>query len=348
MKNPPTLADAIIGRCLSKHGHLIGGRKFAETLAGARKFVMDDSMSSFLADIGGADRLGEDTAASLNAMRFLSRLPHRVTWIEYNARVRHSRALEIGTQFLDPPSIGEMPARLGWLCIQHPTIDYAFTAIECASHTYGAHDETLEQAQPHFLAYAWCSEDHPLPWRVMDREMPIASHLQPDRATTTASVEGVLTGDLHYRSPHVGIMPSPLIETTISQMMVEIQKHNPIAELAGDLRYLWAFLSTINDLPVAFREVHPSKGYVAKGNYKKFISHTVVTLTVPTIRAMTILDRVQALARRKRHMVRGFWRETLKGKTWIAEHERGDAALGFVVHDYSVERFKGRSATRAG
>src|SRR5690242_7553179 len=25
-------------------------------------------------------------------------------------------------------------------------------------------------------------------------------------------------------------------------------------------------------------------------------------------------------------------------KTWIKEHQRGDASLGFVLHDYSVER----------
>ena len=47
------------------------------------------------------------------------------------------------------------------------------------------------------------------------------------------------------------------------------------------LRDLWALLATINDLPVRIENVEPSRGYVARGAYKKFLKHSVVHLTVP-------------------------------------------------------------------
>jgi hypothetical protein len=37
-------------------------------------------------------------------------------------------------------------------------------------------------------------------------------------------------------------------------------------------------LATINDLPVSTNVVTPSKGFVAKGNYRRFLTHSVVTL----------------------------------------------------------------------
>jgi hypothetical protein len=45
-------------------------------------------------------------------------------------------------------------------------------------------------------------------------------------------------------------------------------------------RTLWALLTTINDLPVTIENIEPSKGYVARGRYKKFLQHSVVHLTV--------------------------------------------------------------------
>lgn len=337
---PLTLADGIIRQCLSMKGWMIGGEAFARRVAEARKFVMDDSMSAFLADIGSPHRLTDDPAGRIEAMRFLSRLPHRTTWIEYDARVRMSRAVEIATRYaIRGPE--EIPDRLGWLCMQHPTVDTAFMAIECSSQVFDIDNSIMETPQPHYLAYVWSTEDQPLPYDRMGGDLLMTMDGSPGK-TRTVGIESVLLGHADYTSPFVGIIPSPFLTAEVSRGMLKNagDKFNPLQELAGDLRYLWAFLSTINDLPVAFRDVRPSKGYFAKGRYRKFSEHRVITLTVPTARATTILDRVQALARRKRHMVRGHWRETLRGRRWIPEHERGDAKLGFVIHDYSVERFK--------
>jgi hypothetical protein len=47
---------------------------------------------------------------------------------------------------------------------------------------------------------------------------------------------------------------------------------------------LWALLAPINDLPVTIENIEPSKIYVARGRYKKFLQHWVVHLTVPEAR----------------------------------------------------------------
>jgi hypothetical protein len=47
-----------------------------------------------------------------------------------------------------------------------------------------------------------------------------------------------------------------------------------------------------------------------------------------------------ARARRRAHQVRGHWRRDWRhegNRIWIKEHQRGDASLGFVTHDYTVK-----------
>ena len=125
--------------------------------------------------------------------------------------------------------------------------------------------------------------------------------------------------------------------------------------------YIWSLLSTINSLPISNKFVTASKGYVAKGRYRKFVDHTTITLNVPETRYRRIAAHAIAVARRRAHEVRGHWRKdhwhpltptcehewvTMEGKTlcarcngrrsWIPEHQRGDASLGFVTHDYEV------------
>jgi hypothetical protein len=54
------------------------------------------------------------------------------------------------------------------------------------------------------------------------------------------------------------------------------------------------------------------------------------------------------VARRRAHQVRGHWRRDWRHegqRIWIKEHQRGDASLGFVTHDYHVEHRDGTPAS---
>jgi hypothetical protein len=126
-------------------------------------------------------------------------------------------------------------------------------------------------------------------------------------------------------------------------------------------REVWAFLSTVNDLPTKIEEVTPSKGWMARGNYRKFLQHSIITLTVPQSRWPKLSTAVTALLRRRAHQVRGHWRRDWRHpgvpscehtwqasetalhcrrcgavSLWVHEHQRGDASIGFVTHDYAI------------
>jgi len=125
-------------------------------------------------------------------------------------------------------------------------------------------------------------------------------------------------------------------------------------------RDLWILLATINDLPVTIEHIEPNKGYVARGSYKKFLAHSIVHLTVPETRWHKLVTKTAATLRRRAHQVRGHWRNDWHKplsklcehefdaqmicrrchghKIWIAEHQRGDASLGFVTHDYKLHK----------
>ena len=110
---------------------------------------------------------------------------------------------------------------------------------------------------------------------------------------------------------------------------------------------MWTFFSTINKIPLAGpREVRTSHGFIGQGRYRTFLKHQVITLTVPQKNTVKYARQILGdLIRRRAHQVRGHWRDDYRLKKgnkslWIAEHQRGDASLGFVTHDYNVEHPK--------
>ena len=75
----------------------------------------------------------------------------------------------------------------------------------------------------------------------------------------------------------------------------------------GRLRYIWSFLSTINKIPLSgMSEVKPSHGFVARGSYRKFLSHSVIHLNVPQKADPKVMARkvLGDILRRRAHQVR--------------------------------------------
>jgi len=199
------------------------------------------------------------------------------------------------------------------------------------------------------FAMNWVTDDDSvLPWR----DMPM------DRNSNIPSE--ICTGVMTYHSDKVGLAFAPGYDSRFSaEGMTEM-----IRESVGELRLTWMLLSTLNDLPTTFDHVRPTKGYVAKGRYRRFSEHTVITLNVPSHRSLkTLAARVLTNLRKRAHHVRGFWRNDWRHmpatqcehvwqgdeqhircehcggrKSWITEHVRGDASRGFVLHDYNIEK----------
>jgi hypothetical protein len=142
---------------------------------------------------------------------------------------------------------------------------------------------------------------------------------------------------------------------------------NSLFEGRGDLRFICTMLAMLNHVPTTY--VHrPAKGnYRARLRNIPYLDNRLLTIHCGRRQIVNVVDHAMkgAIGARhhKRHEVRGFWRDVEYGKAlrgcqhepierdgdyclcrkcghllrWIDHHERGDATLGWVRHDYNVE-----------
>ena len=349
MKNAPTLIDGLLGETFKSYYRQMDRDGWMRTrLLEARRFVLDEKMSAFMADLSYAAlpkvRNPKRDHEIINGIRTLARLPHKVTWIEYDMRARIKRAKEAYDVSLNADTC---PAKGGWLFVQHPVLETAFLAVECLSHCLDGDFDDLDLGRPliakpsgHFINWVWTTDDVPLPQEY--RCGP--NFLRPIEQQLGRPVEAFMTGIESYTSKSVGLIAAPY--TLHSNLWDQVEKDprimaNYISQSASDMRYAWSLLAAINDTPVIAETVRPSKGYVARGRYHKFLEHTTIKLNIPgKLDLRTLAKRVSRLSRRRAHEVRGHWRINWRDRTgeklWIPEYQRGDASLGFVTHNYAV------------
>lgn len=369
MKDSPTLADGMIRRLThrSYRQGLDKGGWLMRHLLESRKFVLDREMSAFTADLayaalGQYRHPGRDNAF-MESLRVGARAPHKITWIEFDLPARMRRAIdEYGVRGLTPEP-GLVPDTCAWLVVQHDVHDDCFMAIEHTSHAYVGDEDgkpsivpmnplakLMAEPSPHMICYTWSVSDRPISdaWK----------------GSYNFSPSALLSGIETYLTDKVGLGVAPFVDPSLLRIKFDDRTLTRwLEQSASDLRYLWAFLATINDVPTTVSEVRPSKGYVARGRYRKFVEHKVIRLTVPQkISKKVLAQRLASIARRRAHQVRGHWRLYVKDllcdhdwrpdedarhlrcssckswKTWIAEHQRGDASVGIVTHDYEVAR----------
>jgi hypothetical protein len=349
--------DTILKRGLSRNM-----AELRATLHSARKFVLDESMSAFMADLASvpfAAVTPERRPDIMESLRHGARLPHQTTWIEYDTLAFRRRLIEVSPSGMDPQGkplgADDLPWKLGWLFERHPKVPDAVSMQEFVI----CGDDGPTPLAPMALPWrcVWNTVDENVPW-VCDNLSAMLAH--------------GLTG---FASPFMGVVhdgPNPRMpaDEQWHRMIVSGERtwisHYLMVEYAGALRYALAFLATLNDIPVSEATVRPSKGYVARGRYRKFVDHTVLSLNVPQrTDTAKVARRLIALARRRAHGVRGHWRLYRRGatlcpegvphvwdaadlaghsrchncdawRTWIEEHQRGDASLGIVTHDYAV------------
>jgi hypothetical protein len=353
-----TLADLALRETFRKRGKDENGKPCSYVhpllrgpLSHARRFVLDETASRFLSDLSHANCGQNATLPRVNraieTCRILARLPHAITWIEYDARAERRRTLEAYRDWvtsgdftnhdpskprLDVPEL--LTPRLGWLLRQHPSID---TAFRC---TTVVEEDTASPGQgPYMLPWdeVWVTDDSPLPhWpRVDGGSDRVIWHVEGNPEQSGPVSAAFVIGVPGYHNPHFGMIEnaqSRLWRRAINQMM-----HISM----GGLRPVLTLLAAINDIPIGVKHVTQTHGFVAQGRYRKFLSHSVITITLPKGRdPQKVARAIIAAARRRAHQVRGHWRRDWRhegNRIWIKEHQRGDASLGFVTHDYRVE-----------
>jgi len=362
MKNPPTLADAVYGATF-KNEPVFGFKDNAALralLVRANRFRLTPEMSGFLGELStrafvplmGRTLTPEKSARltqQAEAMRVSAIAPHAVTWIEYDLRAATARTQALLGRPYDPK---ESPQVEGLLIERYAERSPAFRM-----HIFSQNPDPAEVDQSGFslwcfpVTYAWTVDDTQPPW---------PSILKQDGMQDAAAS----TGLLYYRSPCVSVAQSELmlpVQTYRREAIIGL-----LREWTGVTRRVWALLATLGDLPILRTDVRASKGFVARGRYRRFLDHAVITITVPQAQQTKLAKNLIALVRRRAHQVREHWRLDWRNPpskmcpafldtgmhAWtpeqrceicggrrirIHEHQRGDASLGFVTHDYLVK-----------
>jgi len=362
VKIAPTLIDSLY-RSTFRNEPILGFKSNAELrerLTGARRFMLSEPMSGFLGEL--ASRAFMPTkrkpgtsdaefyalmARQVDSMRVGARAPHRTVWIEYDLRAAQTRSKALLDQKFDP---SESPEVEGWLIEQHPQMETAFRL-----HIFTWNKDPREADEHGFGLW---SLPHVYTWTVDDSQTPWPSVLTLD-GTQDA---GVATGILTYTTRSVTVAQSDLMlpmQRFPNKIVCELMR-----EWVGVVRRAWALLATLNDLPLVYSDVRQSKGFVAKGRYRRFLDHRTITINVPQKAQTKLAKQLIALIRRRAHEVRGHWRDdwrhapsarcehlwvaaidSTEGRycerchghqSWVHEHQRGDASLGFVTHNYAV------------
>lgn len=365
MKHGPTLIDTLY-RASFQNKKVMNWKNNAvmrERLVNARRFILDDAMSSFLGDLATTTFTqkvavpSRDWALAWKArmvenVRVSARAPHAITWVEFNLRKMLGRSAELMGKPFKPE---QHPLTEGWLIEQHPKLDDAFTL-----HIFSREPEVLDESGSDTwtfpVCYGWRTGNDPFPWHTTH------TYERPD-GRGRGPVSEIICGLVNYDSKQLGVIESPLIDTPFGK---EKWVRDLVMEWMGCMRRVWTLLATVDDIPVLRRDVVQAKGFVAKGRYRKFLAHTTLTLHVPQkVDLHKLARKVVAIARRRAHQVRGHhrldWRnppaphcehewkpsgkhlicQRCQGhKIFISEHQRGDASLGFVTHDYKLTHEK--------
>jgi hypothetical protein len=350
MRPMPTIADALYRKAL-KNPRWYGAFK---NLATVKKFVLESDVYGFL-DATMRGKTIEDPRIFSNVLK-MARMPYPSIWIEPE---REEVAAWVK---------GDRTA-LAWYAERHPSDETTalITPIMYES------DDRLSPCP--FSVCFTCSEDGVAHWpgavglMTPEKQNLLVATVHRDYGDDPPArllvrewfeklgMRAVICTNEH----HAGLVSGGRTEKELQGVLIDVYP----AIIRSWMNFV-ILLATIDELPVISRDVKPSRGYFARGKHRDFFEHRTVRLSIPVERATKKLaNHLLMPSRRKRHEVRGHWRRLTEdspvacrrldhdwfidgphrlclkcgseGK-FIADHERGDATLGYVLHDYRVTR----------
>jgi hypothetical protein len=327
----------------------------------ARRFELDESMSAFLADLSctpfrvAPERRGDTLKSILHS----AKLPFPKIWLEIDGRAFRRRMVELndGDSFAltrnGPAELvddSEVLPRFAYLVEEDSKDSNLIRITEFTGTIPGniIHKDT----PPATFGLSWL-------YRTDDLSLP----------SNLTEGNQIAHGITNFDCKQVGIeYTSRSTESDKVELVFptgETIKVSPLAmEIGGGVRYVACLLATLADIPMTKADTTLSKGYLARGQYRKYLNHSVLKINLPAKTTPNKLaKKLIAITRRRRHEVRGYWRKRVGQNTtqlcvgphiwssesetheshctkcglirkWIAPHERGDATLGYVTHEY--------------
>jgi hypothetical protein len=343
------LANLFLKATFNPTKRIIGGGQddalaLRTKLCSARRFVLDTEMSGFMSDLACAffgkisspSCIQDIGGRAVEDARRLALLPFDVTWIEYDGRAQHRHALaqyadvvdliEGAKNFLKTGEDEVCPVE-GWLCwkdtdqIFHAQVISALSGDKCG-------------VLP--IRWHWRIDDQPTGWHHLgnDRNGYTTSQLRPWFGKPIANT--VLPVGFWYDTDKIGF--------TIAPWAINYNVAPMIASWKGNLRYLLALLACINSDSVPTLKAYsprPSGWFSAGGQSRALLDFTTVTIKLPkNVSSAKYAARIVKRIRHRRHEVRSFLRKDRQGvkRILVHSHFRGDASLGWVVHErYDVK-----------
>lgn len=283
----------------------------------------------------------------------LANLPFDTMWVEYDAPIRLDYIANYAPSMEDDP---DKPALLGWLFYRvnsdDPTrwraIEYAHDVEGFTTAAYFAYDFGAPITAEHEYALHTAAA-----WGFGTSEYPM---FVPDLAARCSVVpEPILFREMIKQAP----------QKTIPRLMV--RSFEQMLGRRGDLVLLVTLLAMINYVPVRYHHRASAGVYRKRLKNLSYLDYREVSIEAGSTRIETVVDSALKDAEkthRRAHEVRGHWRhwlsvdrclpyethvwegEDLKQecarckarRSWIDKHVRGDAALGWVNHDYQVTK----------
>jgi hypothetical protein len=319
-------------------------KEMRQWIEDARRFIFDESMSRFVADLANEAWMNDPDDPGygylkikpINLMRMAARLPYENAWFEYDFRAHNAREIQLAKGNHYDIEDDTDACTEGWL-LHEGQGDHFYLWMFRRNRLKAGGDRISA------CGAAIC-------WSTKDEDIYGAYQPDPDFDAVDSDDEsrqffrGILLGTHTEKRPppfinQLRLCSIPLMPSLREDRTVDAKS---VGMATGVMRRVWSVLATINDIPVIGRSfTRQSRGFMAKARYHQFLEHKVITLKVPQAATpKTLAKSLIAHAKRRAHMVRGHLRKDWRHpgtRLWVSAHQRGDASLGFVTHDYEVE-----------
>lgn len=300
-----------------------------DSLLAAKRFILDADMSEMMGHLATTPyekSKPKDRGKVLVSQRRSARLPFRQIFVQYDGLAfRRGLLAAVGDKKdlwgkeLIPADKADIIDPVGWLLEASLDEDNSNQVIVVS-------EMFLDEGRGCALPFAWCyttsdetifrdklveatfprQEYRPEPAQMFDVDAAQLAH-----GVTGFKDEGCAIIYLNWHGK-AGLKASETVdvqdETTGKTLF---KTHYLVAECGGALRYIFAFLNMLNEVPVSYERARRVEGYLSNGKRRAAVQSDVIRLKLPN-RTITYRDYakqlVKGVLKRAAHPVRGHWR----------------------------------------
>lgn len=325
---PLDLANEVI-RETYRSDCILPNRGVRSSFEQARRFVLDADMSEMMGHLATTPYEMSKPAKRggvLMSQRRSARLPFDKIFVQYDGRAFRRGLLAAvgdkkdlwGKELL--PDDGQVIDPVGWMMECSRALDGDVVVVS---------EYMVDEGHAITLPFAWVyvTNDADLTSTDYnslgfgDLDVPAAQLAHGVTGFNDKSCAVMYTNDRGKN----GLRQSELVDVRDDNDKLIFRTHYLVAECGGALRYIYAFLNMLNEVPVSIERPRRTAAYLANGKRRVAVDTQTIRLILPN-RTITYREYARQLSRgvvkRAAHPVRGHWR--VYGAHSCGEHEQHD------------------------